>query len=90
MRSSESGLSKEERWDAVLQKHRDRFKVGDMVVVDMVEVGPKGRSRRDIYGVIVGQPYQTGAAWVTKVDVLLEGTIRSCRVGYVTKIENNV
>ena len=83
-------LSKEERWDAVLQKHRDRFKVGDMVVVNMTERGLRGLPRRSVVGVVVGRPWKTGAAWVTKVDVLLEGTIRSVRVGYVTKIEANV
>lgn len=83
MSQPESGTSKEERWDAVLQKHRDRLKVGDMVVVNRF-------ARGGVVGVVVGRPWSTGAAWVTKVDVLLEGTIRSVRVGYVTKVESNV
>tara|TARA_A100001011_G_C13679504_1_gene583045 strand:- start:101 stop:349 length:249 start_codon:yes stop_codon:yes gene_type:complete len=80
-------LSKEERWDAVLQKHRERFKVGDMVVVNM---RLRGFPKRGVVGMVVARPWNTGAAWVTKVDVLLEGTIHSVRVGYVTKIEANV
>ena len=88
MSPPESGTSKEERWDAVLQKHRDRLKVGDMVTVNMtwLKRGPP----RDAVGVVVSRPYPTGAAWVTRVDVLIEGSIHPVRVGYVTKVENNV